>query len=317
MKSLKRLLPDKISCEIEKSLLSEGYSEGDITEIRLRINRKLFFYVIAEKGIKVCTIDYRVKKEDINWVLDRVTNYSPYAFLDEIKQGFITIKGGHRIGLAGQTVLESGKIMNIKNISYLNIRLAHQVLNCGMSVIPYITKDGNMLDTLIISPPGCGKTTMLRDIVRIISDGTVKIKPMKVGVVDERSEIAGSYLGEPQLMVGENTDVLDACPKASGMIMLLRSMNPDVIAVDEIGNRDDIEAISYISNCGCGIIATAHGDSIDDVRSRPILRKITDERIFERYIILSRRNGVGTVESIFDERGTNLYHLNMQVALAL
>lgn len=147
---------------------------------------------------------------------------------------------------------------------------------------------------------------MLRDIVRLVSDGTEGIKGKTVGVVDERSEIAACYMGAPQNDVGIRTDILDCCPKAEGMLMLIRSMSPNVIAVDEIGSREDIDAISYVINCGCSIIATVHGNSIDDIRNKPGLRKLVQERVFERYIVLGRKNGVGSVSDIFDERGNRL-----------
>mgnify|MGYP001104209515 FL=1 len=140
------------------------------------------------------------------------------------------------------------------------------------------------------------------------------MRAQTVGVVDERSELAACYMGIPQNDVGLRTDILDGCPKAEGMLMLLRSMSPKVIAVDEIGSREDIDAISYVINCGCGILATIHGDSIDDIRTRPVLRKLVEEKVFERYIVLGRSAGIGTVESIFDERGNELYIGSLSVA---
>jgi stage III sporulation protein AA len=300
------VLPEKIRRCVRRYMGKVNITDEDVLELRMRINNPVYMtYMSATGGLTEwffadddCCI---VSRADIDAVIDRVTDYSPYAFENEIKQGFVTIKGGHRVGMAGQAVISDGKISNLKNISFINIRFAHQKKGCGEYVIPYIINDGGILDTLIISPPGCGKTTLLRDIIRLIS--TEKYTGENVAVVDERSEIAGCYMGEPQLNVGVRTDVLDACPKVEGMMMLIRSMNPDVIAVDEIGSRDDIDAIHYVSNCGCGILATVHGASVDDIRTKPVLRRLVEERRFERYIVLSKRQGVGTVESIFDERG--------------
>ena len=182
-------------------------------------------------------------------------------------------------------------------------------------VIPYVTEEGKLCHTLIISPPGCGKTTLLRDLVRQISDGWETFPGYTVGVVDERSEIGGSYQGIPQNDVGIRTDVLDCCSKAEGMVMLLRSMAPQVIAVDEIGNYEDIRAIEMTLNSGCKLLATVHGSSIDEIRKKPLLERLMKEHVFERYIILQKETAgqIGKVQEIYDERGTCLYQRQRSV----
>lgn len=313
-----RLLSPCIRC-----ILSQIHIEyQDLIEMRLRINGPMIlaftdeeFFLSETRGLTSDSSEaYRVTAADIKCTVDYVSDYSLYAYEDEVRQGFITVRGGHRVGLAGQVVLEQGSIKNVKHISFINVRLAHQMKGCATAVLPYIIREGCVLHTLIISPPGCGKTTILRDIIRQISDGNSYCRGLSVGVVDERSEIAACYMGIPQNDVGLRTDILDCCPKAEGMLMLLRSMNPKVIAVDEIGSREDIDAISYVINCGCGILATVHGNSIDDIRTKPVLRKLVEEKVFDRYIVLGQSQGIGTVESIFDERGNELYLQSLCVA---
>lgn len=243
--------------------------------------------------------------EELETVLKHLCQYSVYAFADEIRQGFLTVQGGHRVGLAGQVILEEGdRVRNLKYIRYLNIRIAHEIKGVSDRVLPYLYDgQGRVLNTLLVSPPGCGKTTMLRDIIRHLSDGTRYGQGVNVSVVDERSEIAGSYLGIAQNDVGIRTDVLDGCPKQEGMMMLIRAMAPQVLAVDELGSEGDIRALQMASGCGCKLIATIHGGSLEEIKRKQYMREIMDDGLFERYLVLTKRSGRCQVEGIYDGKG--------------
>ena len=283
-----------------------------LLEIRLRVNGPLIViedneeYMIGiDGGICTCIDEaYIVTARDIRETMALVSDYSVYAYEDDIRQGFITIKGGHRVGIAGKIVLEGTVIRTIQYISFMNIRLAHQIKGCADKVMPYIFEKGRICHTLIVSPPCFGKTTLLRDMIRQVSE---REKGMSIGVVDERSEIAACYLGVPQNDLGIRADVLDGCPKAKGMLMLLRSMSPQLIAVDEIGSREDMEAIEYVIHCGCKLLATVHGNSVDDLMQKPVLGKLVKARIFERYIVLSNREEIGHIEAVYNAFGSNLF----------
>ncbi len=301
-----------------RTILSRINFDYDLLqEIRLRVNAPLLiiydnreFIVTSQSTLAENEDDvYIITKNEIRETMEYISNYSLYAFEEELKQGFITITGGHRVGIIGKAVLEENKIKSMKHISFINIRLSHQVRGCADKVIPYITgeRENDCYHTLIISPPRCGKTTLLRDVIRQLSDGSKKRSGITVGVVDERSEIAACYMGVPQNELGMRTDVLDCCPKAKGMLMLIRSMSPRVIAVDEVGSVEDISAIEYVINCGCKLIATVHGNSIEDIKNKPILGKLVKERLFERYILLNNHGEVGHLEEIYDEKGNRLY----------
>lgn len=245
------------------------------------------------------------KPEELELILQHLCQYSIYAFADEIRQGYLTIQGGHRVGLSGQVILEdNNKIRNLKYIRYLNVRMAHEIKGVSDPVLRQLyNESGEVRNALLVSPPGCGKTTMLRDIIRNISDGTQYGKGVNVSVVDERSEIAGSYLGIAQNDVGIRTDVLDGCPKREGMMMLIRAMAPQVLAVDELGNEEDIQALRMASGCGCKLLATVHGGSLREIKNKKYMRNVMEDRLFERYLVLTKQNGRCEIEGIYDGEG--------------
>ena len=279
-------------------------STTNITEIRLRVGRNI---LLVTSDVEV-EVDYIVSLKDMLDILVKVSKNSIYAIQNEINNGFVVINGGHRIGICGEVVIENGKIKNIKNINSMNIRVARQLVGVADKVMPYIINNGNVQNTIIISPPGCGKTTILRDIVRQISSG-VKILDFKgknVGLVDERGEIAAVSLGIPNLDVGLRTDIMSNVPKSIGMQMLVRSMGIDVIATDEIGGKEDFEAIKYANSSGVNLVFTMHGNDIRDVYKKEEIKKLLNDGIFSVAIILSRKNGVGTIEKICDLKGENI-----------
>ena len=284
-----------------------------LQEIRLRVNVPATvlldgreWFVDAEGGLMDRPPECAVNKpEELEAVLKHLCQYSVYAFADEIRQGFLTIQGGHRVGLSGQVIMEEeNRIRNLKYIRYINIRIAHEIRGVSDGILPYLyDRNGQVFNTLLISPPGCGKTTMLRDIIRHVSDGTDYGKGLNVSVVDERSEIAGSYLGIAQNDVGIRTDVLDGCPKQEGMMMLIRAMAPQVLAVDELGSEGDIKALQTASSCGCKLIATIHGSSLEEVSHKKYMCDVIEDRLFERYLVLTRRKGKCGIEGIYDGAG--------------
>lgn len=306
-----KLFPKEVRNLLEKAELKQEY----LQEIRLRINGPLLMvyrgeeYFLGAKGglCKDPGQAFRVCRRCLQETLEYLSSYSLYAYEEEVRQGYLTLQGGHRVGLAGKTILDGEKITSIRFISFINIRFSHQVKGCASVILPYIAQGSTVRHTLLISPPRCGKTTILRDLIRQISDGDEKRPGHCVGVVDERSEIGGCHQGVPQNDVGIRTDVLDGCPKAEGMMMLIRSMSPEVIAVDEIGSYEDIHAIESVIHCGCRLLATVHGSSIDDIKRKPLLNRLVKEKIFERYILLEGRPRAGTVRQIFDERGGCLF----------
>lgn len=301
MKAVFDLLPKGIVHAIQSLPIASPFT---IEEIRIRIERPL--EVIAGGRSYICP--HVVQMGEGIELLNKLSQYSLYTIEEELKKGYITIQGGHRVGLAGKVIVEDGKVKAIRHITSFNIRMARQQIGMAAPLLPYLY-DGRWLNTMIIGAPQTGKTTLLRDIARIVSSGVTerRIAPRKVGIVDERSEIAGCVKGIPQFTFGCRVDVLDACPKAEGMMMMIRSMSPDVLIVDEIGSEADCTAILEAVHAGVGLFMTAHGRHMADIVKRPALRPIMEQAIFERFVELTNVGRPGTIQAIRDSHGRDIY----------
>lgn len=285
------------SLKIREILQKSDIQFDRLMEIRLRAYRPLVVIVNNQEmflmdggGVAKSYKDaFIVSEKEIRETLEYISNYSLYAFEEEIKHGYITVLGGHRVGLCGKGITRNGEITTIKYISFINVRVSHEIKGCADSVMDkLINMNKTIENTLIISPPRMGKTTLIRDIVRIVSNGNEKIKGQTVGLIDERSEIAACYLGIPQNDVGFRTDVLYNVPKDIGINIMVRTMSPEVIAVDEIGTTRDYNAIISGINCGCRLIATIHGDGIEDVLVKKELSRLIYERVFKKIILIKQ-----------------------------
>ena len=287
-----RVLPLDISNEIKGYLINEP-----LQEIRIKANKP----IIVNLSNKEVILDRIATINDLKQILVRISNYSLYAYEEEIKQGYITIKGGHRIGMAGECVISQGEVKTIRNISSINIRICREVKGSSNEIMKFIVSKDRIYNSLIISPPKCGKTTILRDIARNISNGMAinNLSGKKVSIIDERSEIASSFNGIPQLDVGIRSDILDSCFKKDGMIMAIRSLSPEVLICDEIGTSGEIDALNMAFNSGVNIVVTIHGYNIDDVYKRSVFKDLLEKSILERIVVLSSRRGPGTIENIY------------------
>lgn len=275
-------------------ILKEYINTCGINEIRLRTGN----YIILRFNNKEIITKYIVTKDDILNILLSISKNSIYSIQNDINNGFLTIKGGHRVGVTGEVILDNGDIKNIKNISSMNIRIAREIKGAANKLIEYVLTEDGAQNTLIVSPPGCGKTTMLRDLIRQISD-----KGKNISLIDERGEIASMYNGTAMLDIGNRTDVMSFCPKHIGMMLVTRSMGPDIIATDEIGNSLDVEAIKNATLTGVHLLFTAHGRDLKDLKKNKEMFEIINEGYFNVIVFLSNKNGIGTIEKIVKGKG--------------
>ena len=241
-----------------------------------------------------------VEGGELERLVEIASQASLHAVLDQLRRGYLTVAGGHRLGLCGTAVLQGGGIHALRGFSSANLRVARQVEGAAAPVLDSLCPGGRLASTLILAPPGMGKTTLLRDLIRLVSEGE-GCAPLRVSLADERGEVAAMYNGRPQLEVGRRTDVAEGCPKAQGLMLLLRGMNPQVLAVDEVTAPEDVQALTAAVGCGATLLATAHGSELADLERRPVYRPLLKEGLF-RFLVRIRREDGGRVYTVEELR---------------
>ena len=278
------------TCVIEndKAIFAEKMQEA--LEIRLRTGQPM----ILKLGEEELILTHVLTSQDMVHLLENFCHRSIYASQTEINQGFITLNGGYRVGISGNCVWENSEVKNIKEVCSMNIRIAREVKGCSFPILNQIIEYNTFQNTLLISPPGCGKTTILRDMILELSNGYKNMQGQTISLIDERSEIASVYKGIPQNDVGKRTDVMSNIPKWKGMKMMIRSMSPDILATDEIGSKEDMEAIQDAMHAGIKLLLTLHGNSLEDI---PFLFRTNGS--FRYVVILKKQHTPGVVKSIY------------------
>ncbi len=300
MEAVLALLPKDLAQMVESMM----EFQTSIEELRLRLNRPI--EVLSGGQVLYPDRERLLNFNDMRILMGNLSAFSLYTLEEELKRGYVTISGGHRVGINGKVVTEGSQVKLIRDVSSLNIRIARERIGVAHPLQAALCVNNRWQNTLIIGSPQTGKTTMLRDLARIISTGTRDLPAHKVGIIDERSEIAGCIKGVPQNTFGIRVDVLDACPKAEGMMMMIRSMSPDVLVVDEIGRQEDTDALLEALNAGVTVLATAHAYDLEQLLKRPTLKPLIDHQLFQRIVILENTPRHGRRFKIVDGSGSSV-----------
>lgn len=295
MEEILRLFPKKIKEQLKLYTTGRWHS---LQEIRIRLNQPIELIFDNHMEWMEDIINY----QDNIYMVNQLSEFSLYRMEDELRDGYMTIEGGHRVGLAGKVNTVGGSVKAIQHITFLNIRIAKEKIGAADSLIDYLF-DNKYFNTLIVGAPQTGKTTLIRDLTRMISSGWYRADPKKVGVIDERSEIGASHKGVPQHNLGKRTDVLDACPKAEGMMMMIRSMSPEIIVVDEIGSNKDVHALLEALNAGVTVLCTIHGQSLIELKKRPSIQPLFQNDVFQRMVVLKHGGSPGKIKAVYDGHG--------------